>query len=195
MMRAMGGGERAGDEGVAVGPGDPDPGDVDRGDAGREDAADLIEAAGPMDDGVSPGVGDVDVVTLGPTTEVRVRGEIDIATNPSFDAVLDAARGAGVHLLEMDLSQVTFMGSSGLAALLRAQRLMREGGARLVLLRPSRAVTDLLEMTKLLERFGLGGSEHGQPARVEPAHHREPTEQEPTSDEPEAQGQGQGQQR
>jgi anti-anti-sigma factor len=189
MMRAMGGGERAGDEGVAVGPGDPGPGGAGGEDARREDAADPTEAARPADAGVGPGVGDVDVVTLGPTTEVRVRGEIDIATNPSFDAVLDAARGAGVHLLEMDLSQVTFMGSSGLAALLRAQRLMRERGARLVLLRPSRAVTDLLEMTKLLERFGLGGREHGQPERGRPAHHREPSDQEPTTDEPEAQGQ------
>jgi anti-anti-sigma factor len=125
--------------------------------------ADLVGFAEPADDRVGPGVGDVHVVSLGPTTEVRVTGEIDIAANPSFDAVLDAARGADVHLLEMDLSQVTFMGSSGLAALLRAQRLMRESGARLVLLRPSRAVTDLLEMTKLLERFGLGGPEHEQP--------------------------------
>lgn len=108
------------------------------------------------DEDVAPGAGEVEVVLLGPTTEVLVRGEIDIATNPTFDAALEAARRADVDLLAMDLSQVTFIGSSGLAALLRAQRLMRECGARLVLLRPSRAVTDLLEMTKLLERFGLG---------------------------------------
>ena len=110
-------------------------------------------------DGAVPGAGEVAVVRLGPTTEVRVRGEIDIATNPSFDAALEAAGEAGVTLLEMELSGVTFMGSSGLAALLRAQRLLREQGARLVLVRPSRAVTDLLEMTKLLDRFGIGGAE------------------------------------
>ena len=120
------------------------------------------------DEGVSPGAGEVSVVSLGPTTEVRVTGEVDIATNPTFDAALDAARGAGVHLLEMDLSQVTFMGSSGLAALLRAQRLMRDCGARLVLLRPSRAVTDLLEMTKLLERCGLEAQHEHQEQQEQP---------------------------
>ena len=114
---------------------------------------------GGGDDGAVPGAGEVEVVRLGPTTEVRVRGEIDIATNPVIDAALEAAGEAGASLLEMDLSGVTFMGSSGLAALLRAQRLLRERGARLVLVRPSRAVTDLLEMTKLLERFGIGEAE------------------------------------
>lgn len=117
---------------------------------------------GGGDDGAVPGAGEVEVVCLGPTTEVRVRGEIDIATNPTFDAALASAGEAGVTLLEMDLSGVTFMGSSGLAALLRAQRLLRERGARLVLVRPSRAVTDLLEMTKLLERFGIGEVEEQQ---------------------------------
>ena len=114
---------------------------------------------GGGDDGAVPGAGEVELVGLGPTTEVRVRGEIDIATNPSFYAALASAAEAGATVLEMDLSGVTFMGSSGLAALLRAQRLLRERGARLVLVRPSRAVTDLLEMTKLLDRFGIGEAE------------------------------------
>ena len=117
---------------------------------------------GGGDDGAVPGAGEVELVGLGPTTEVRVRGEIDIATNPSFDAALASAAEAGATVLEMDLSGVTFMGSSGLAALLRAQRLLRERGARLVLVRPSRAVTDLLEMTKLLDRFGIGEAEDQQ---------------------------------
>ena len=119
----------------------------------------MATVEGGGDEGAVPGSGEVEVVQLGATTEVRVRGEIDIATNPTFDTALAAAGEAGVTLLEMDLSEVTFMGSTGLAALLRAQRLLRERGARLVLVRPSRAVTDLLEMTKLLERFGIGEAE------------------------------------
>lgn len=130
-------------------------------------------AAGEGDDDAL-GSGQVEIVALGPTTEVVVRGEIDIATTPAFDAALEAALGADVHVLEMDLSQVTFMGSSGLAGLLRAQRLMRERGARLVLLRPSRAVADLLEMTRLLERFGLDEpGAHGR-STPEASGHQEP---------------------
>ncbi|MDQ3384433.1 MAG: STAS domain-containing protein [Actinomycetota bacterium] len=122
----------------------------------------MAAVEGGGDEGAVPGAGAVEVVHLGATTEVRVRGEIDIATNPMFDAAVASAGEAGVTLLEMDLSEVTFMGSSGLAALLRAQRLLRERGARLVLVRPSRAVTDLLEMTKLHERFGIGEVEEQQ---------------------------------
>ena len=62
-------------------------------------------------------------------------------------------------MLVMRLEGVTFMGSSGLAGLLRAQRLMREAGGRLVIADPSPAVTDLLDMTKLQDRFRLAGDD------------------------------------
>jgi len=107
------------------------------------------------EDDVVPDAGDVEVVGLGATTEVSVRGEVDIATIPALDAAVDAALQAGAEQVVIDLAGVTFIGSSGLAGLLRAQRILREGGARLELTNPSRAVTDLLEMTKLTERFGL----------------------------------------
>lgn len=110
---------------------------------------------GEGEDQAALGGGAVEVVRVGLTTEIRVRGEVDIATTPAFDAAVETALRAGAAELVMDVAEVTFMGSSGLAGLLRAQRLMREGGGRLVLAQPSRAVTELLEMTKLLERFGL----------------------------------------
>ncbi len=107
------------------------------------------------DEGDGLGVGDVVIVRTGPSSEVVVRGEVDIATTPAFDEAVAEALAAGATELTMDLSEVTFMGSSGLAGLLRCQRLMRQGGGRLVLHAPSRAVRDLLEMTRLTERFGL----------------------------------------
>ena len=112
-------------------------------------------------------VSSVDVRAVGPVTEVEVRGEIDIAASPAFDAAVQAAVDEGASVLVMHLGDVTFMGSSGLAGLLKAQRLMREAGGRLVLAEPSAAVTDLLDMTKLRERFGLddgGGSAAGDEA-------------------------------
>jgi anti-anti-sigma factor len=58
------------------------------------------------------------------------------------------------HLV-IDLAEVTFMGSSGLASLLRAQRLLTESSATLELREPSQTVRDLLAMTHLTDRFTI----------------------------------------
>ena len=83
---------------------------------------------------------------------VRVSGEIDIATTPDVDDAV--ARITTPHIV-LDLSEVSFMGSSGLASLLRASRRAEELGGSLVLRAPSRAVRDLLEMTHLTDRFTI----------------------------------------
>ena len=97
--------------------------------------------------------GSVRVVHEGPQAEVAVAGEVDIATCPPFDDVVARLARAGVEQLTLDLHDVTFLGSSGLASLLRAQRLIGAEGGRVVLRSPSRAVSELLEMTRLLDRF------------------------------------------
>ncbi len=107
------------------------------------------------DQGTPLEVSRVIVVRTGPVAEVDVQGEVDIATTPDFDHAVQTALDDGASVLVMHLADVTFMGSSGLAGLLKAQRLMREAGGRLVLADPSPAVTELLDMTKLRERFGL----------------------------------------
>jgi anti-sigma B factor antagonist len=83
---------------------------------------------------------------------VRVSGEIDIATTPEVD---EAVARLTTPDIVLDLSEVTFMGSSGLASLLRASRRATELGGSLVLRQPSRAVRDLLEMTHLTDRFTI----------------------------------------
>jgi len=92
----------------------------------------------------------VDVTVEGARAIVTVRGEVDIATCPELDA---AVAGADAQEVVLDLSAVTFMASSGLASLLRADRVATERGGRLVLRAPSRAVVDVLEMTRLADRF------------------------------------------
>ena len=113
------------------------------------------------DEGTPLGVSRVVVVRTGPEAEVDVQGEVDIATTPQFDEAVQLALEEGASVLVMRLEGVTFMGSSGLAGLLRAQRLMREAGGRLVIADPSPAVTDLLDMTKLRDRFGVAGATPG----------------------------------
>ncbi len=89
----------------------------------------------------------------GVAARLTVDGEVDIATTPAFDQAMAAALEQPTETLTVDLAGVTFMGSSGLAWLLRAQRLVHERGGRLLIAAPSRAVADLLQMTHLTDRF------------------------------------------
>lgn len=89
----------------------------------------------------------------GDRAAIVLRGEVDIATDGGLDDAVDEALRQPAGLITIDLAEVVFMGSSGLASLLRAQRLVDEAGGRLELHRPSRTVRDLLEMTHLTERF------------------------------------------
>lgn len=104
---------------------------------------------------VAESPGTVRVVHEGPRAEVAITGEIDIATCPPLDDTVARLARGGVEQLTLDLHEVTFLGSSGLASLLRAQRLVTQEGGRVVLRSPSRAVSDLLEMTRLRDRFSV----------------------------------------
>ena len=81
-----------------------------------------------------------------------VSGEVDFAASPAVD---DAVAAVTVGNIELDLAGVTFMGSSGLASLLKADRIATDNGGNLVLRSPSRAVRELLDMTALTYRFTI----------------------------------------
>ncbi|HUF32513.1 MAG TPA: STAS domain-containing protein [Acidimicrobiales bacterium] len=95
----------------------------------------------------------------GDRATIVLRGEVDITSEGGVDdAVVEGLR-RGAELITIDLSDVVFMGSSGLASLLRAERIVKEAGGHLELHRPSRAVRDLLDMTHLTERFTIRDAE------------------------------------
>lgn len=59
----------------------------------------------------------------GSVLTVAVAGEVDLATCPTVeDAINDAIAGDGVTSVQVDLSEVTFLDSSGIALLLRGRR-------------------------------------------------------------------------
>jgi anti-sigma B factor antagonist len=64
-----------------------------------------------------------------------VAGEIDMATKPRLAAVVEAIPEADGPLV-VDLTDVTFMDSTGLAVLLRIDRAAREAGRRLAIACP-----------------------------------------------------------
>lgn len=86
---------------------------------------------------------------------VEVRGEIDLATAPELmrgvEAGLDAGP-VGVRRLVIDLSDVGFLDSSGLNALVRLRRLLDGRGIAFRLVSPAdRAVRHVFEITELTE--------------------------------------------
>jgi anti-sigma B factor antagonist len=96
-----------------------------------------------------------DVVTHGPdATVVHVVGEIDTLTAPVLRQQLDEHLPT-VPLLVLDLSDVTFLGSAGLAVLVAAKDDADRRGHRLRLVCGSRIVTRALEATGLLSLFDV----------------------------------------
>lgn len=105
-------------------------------------------------------MGDVDevvrfaVVDHGDARVVNVLGEIDTLTAPILRARLDEHLSE-VGLLVLDLSEVSFLGSAGLAVLVAARDEADRLGHRFRLVPGSRIVVRALEATGLLTLFDL----------------------------------------
>src|SRR5262249_10824477 len=69
-------------------------------------------------------------------TEFEVRGELDLATVEIFRTAVDGALHDTDGDVLIDLSQLAFMASPGLHALLRARRQLELGGRRLLVICP-----------------------------------------------------------
>jgi anti-anti-sigma factor len=85
---------------------------------------------------------------------LAVRGEVDIATADELRRRLDAViRAAGDRPVVVDLADVTFLDSTGLAALFEEAITFRP--RRLTLRRVSGPVRRVLEVTATLDSFDL----------------------------------------
>ena len=97
---------------------------------------------------------DVDERRDGEDVCVALTGELDVATAPRLQRTLarliaDDASSA----LTLDLSQLTFIDSSGLAAIVYASRLCDRHDCQLSVIRGSDAVHNVFEMTGLAEHL------------------------------------------
>ena len=93
------------------------------------------------------------------TLDVVLRGEIDF-TNAS--EAIDRIRNAVVRnrpvRVRVEMGEVTFLDSSGIAVLVNAMRAAEEVGASYRVENPNRKLRDQLRMTGLLEPFGISES-------------------------------------
>jgi len=87
---------------------------------------------------------------------IVVTGEVDASNCVELqDELVRVAATEGDVLCTIALAGVGFMDSSGLRALLLGQRTLSEAGKTMVIVGVSDSVRRLLEITGLLERFGI----------------------------------------
>jgi anti-sigma B factor antagonist len=88
----------------------------------------------------------VTLVVLDDEAVVRVAGEIDILAQEPLRSAIAEARSIGRRLV-VDLSETTFMDSTGLTVLLEAWRAQTDAGSEMILRSPSPAVRTLFDIT------------------------------------------------
>ncbi len=84
---------------------------------------------------------------------LALHGELDLGSAPWLALTLREAQAGGHKHLLLDLSDLRFMDSAGLALLVRAQRDADSNGQKLSLRGQTPQVNRLLELTGLLDRF------------------------------------------
>ncbi len=93
---------------------------------------------------------DLTTETRAESTVIHVAGELDLSTVPRFDAELEQASTGGRVVIV--LADCTFIDSSALQSLVRAQRIVSERGGAIALVAPSQPARRVLEVAAL-DRF------------------------------------------
>jgi anti-anti-sigma factor len=96
---------------------------------------------------------EVTVVRSETVVDLAVSGEIDIETIGRFDRALTAAVLEATGDLNVDLSNVGFMGSVGINALIEHRRLAAQRGVRFRIVGASRRAEYVLELMGLAAYF------------------------------------------
>ncbi len=89
----------------------------------------------------------------GDVVRLWLSGDFD---QPQRDTVIDALDEGGTPAeIVIEMSQVGFLGSSGLSALIHACRLLQPAGGRVVLVEPPGAIVSLLDTCGLTDLFAI----------------------------------------
>jgi anti-sigma B factor antagonist len=119
--------------------------------------------------GQSPRALEVDDVGLQSAPGIAVHGEVDINGVAALNAALDAAIRDSVGAFIIDLSDVDFIDSSGIHALLRARGVLGREDRALGVVCPFGPVRRVLELSGSAELFVLYDSREEAAAALVPA--------------------------
>ncbi|MEO6913590.1 MAG: STAS domain-containing protein [Candidatus Baltobacteraceae bacterium] len=98
---------------------------------------------------------DIKIEHSGDSAVFRLRGCLDLATSPSLRAALLESANEGKHEIIVDLTQLEFIDSTGLGALIGAHRRATENGGRVGLIVAEGPIQRLLNITGLIRVFGV----------------------------------------
>lgn len=88
------------------------------------------------------------------TSTVILTGELDLACRTELEnTLIDGVADAHHRSLILDMAAVSFLDSTAISALVAAYHHARQAGARITIVRPSRQVAKVLQMTGLLDLF------------------------------------------
>ena len=86
---------------------------------------------------------------------LRLTGELDMAGVDQFERLLALDETAEGTTFVLDLRGLTFIDSSGLRTLIMADQRVRANGGRLIVVRGSERVNEVLQMTGVARRIEL----------------------------------------
>jgi anti-sigma B factor antagonist len=94
------------------------------------------------------------------TTIFDLSGDIDFANSPKVrDSVLREIRESRAPRVMVNLSQVRYMDSSGVASLVEGLKASRDLGSRFILVGLSRSTRDVLQLSRLIKVFEVYDNE------------------------------------
>ena len=113
-----------------------------------------VQPAASADDGPEP---EVTTALEGDVVRIRVTGELTgAARRPLIRTMTDLLLGgAPVHGVDLELRDVSFMNSAGMAVLVQVQRMAAPRGIEVVLVDPATAVARPLQLSGLWRRFPI----------------------------------------
>ncbi|HUU58151.1 MAG TPA: STAS domain-containing protein [Phycisphaerae bacterium] len=97
----------------------------------------------------------IDVEETGSTAVVRIRGSAGMTQAEPMRRQLEQLAARQVSLIVLDLSQMEFISSLGLGAIITGYLKSRHHNGRIRLVNPRPAVRKLLEMTRLTKLFPI----------------------------------------
>ncbi len=86
---------------------------------------------------------------------IAVGGELDLASGPEFERVLERAAESCAELLVIDMRRLDFMDSTGLSIIVRTHQQLAQQGRSLGLVKGSAQVQRLLDLTGVAARLSL----------------------------------------
>ena len=97
----------------------------------------------------------LDVSLRGSAATLSVRGELDVSTAPELADLCRSVHALGARDVVIDLTDTSFLDSSGLRALIGARQLFSDGGGNVRLAHPTAPVLRLLDLSGLTAYFSV----------------------------------------